>query len=223
MGLPIWQTGACMSKKQKNKAEKPEIEKQSDYYRLKTKAVDDLVNANEENSPEVSEKELRAYRSGPKMKVADWVKMLFIKAWFAGAVCFFFIWGLGGYLADELDILVVTGFALGAVTDLLTNPVLRFFEKTKGENARWMMVTRKTFSGLFLNILYGFAVLFLIYMLYNVINLIAAKVTGVTDQVLLGVGPIFFGLFYLGFDLLLIQVKHTISKRIHGAAKKPVR
>ena len=29
-----------------------------DYYDLKTKAVDDLVNADESNSPEVSEEEL---------------------------------------------------------------------------------------------------------------------------------------------------------------------
>jgi len=210
-----------MSKKRKNGSQKPEIERQSDYYKLKTDAVNDLVNANEDNSPAVSEEELRAYRSGPKMKVADWVKMLFIKAWFAGAVCFFFIWGLGGFLADELDLLLVTGFALGVVTDLLTNPVLRFFEKTKGENARWMMVTRKSHSGLFLNILYGYVVLFLIYILYNVINLAAAGLTGVADRVVLGVEPILFGVFYLGFDLLLIQVKRTVSRMVHGAAEKP--
>ncbi len=210
-----------MSKKRKNGPQKPEIERQSDYYKLKTDAVNDLVTANEDNSPAVSEEELRAYRSGPRMKVADWVKMLFIKAWFAGAVCFFFIWGLGGFLADELDLLLVTGFALGVVTDLLTNPVLRFFEKTKGENARWMMVTRKSHSGLFLNILYGYVVLFLIYVLYNVINLAAAGLTGVADRVVLGVEPILFGVFYLGFDLLLIQGKRAISRMVHGAAEKP--
>ena len=156
-----------MGKKRKNRMQKSEIEGQSEYYRLKTQAVDDLVNASEENSPPVSEAELRAYRSGPRMKVADWVKMLFIKFWFAGAVCFFFIWGLGGFLTNEPDLLAVTGMALGVVTDLMTNPVLRFFEKTKGENARWMMVTRKTYSGLFLNILYGYVVLFLVYTLYK--------------------------------------------------------
>ena len=76
-----------MSKRKKNGPEKPEIEKQTDYYKLKTKAVDDLVNADESNSPEVSEEELRAYRSGPRLKIADWVKLLFIKAWFASSSC----------------------------------------------------------------------------------------------------------------------------------------
>lgn len=212
-----------MSKKRKNKPEKPEIERQSDYYKLKTGAVNDLVTANEENSPAVSEAELRAYRSGPKWKLADWVKMLFIKAWFAGAVCFFFIWGLGGLLGGELDILVVTGFALGVVTDLMTNPVLRFFEKTPGENARWMMVTRKSYSGLFLNILYGYVILALVYTLYNVINLAVISLTGMPgDTVPLGVEPVLFGLFCLGCDLLLIQLKRTIGRMVHDAAKKPV-
>ena len=210
-----------MGKKRKNRMQKPEIEGQSEYYRLKTQAVDDLVNASEENSPPVSEAELRAYRSGPRMKVADWVKMLFIKFWFAGAVCFFFIWGLGGFLTNELGLLAVTGMALGVVTDLMTNPVLRFFEKTKGENARWMMVTRKTYSGLFLNILYGYVVLFLVYTLYNAVNLAAVRITGVADRVVLGVEPVFFGLFCLGFDLLLIQMKHAVVRIVRDAAQKP--
>lgn len=212
-----------MSKKRNNEHSKPEVEKQTEYYRLKTQAVNDLVTANEENSPAVSEEELRAYRSGPKIKVAGWVKILFIKFWFAAAVCYFFFWGLGGLLPSVLDQLVVTGLALGIVTDLLTSPVLRFFEKTKGENARWMMVTRKTYSGFFLNILYGYVVLFLVFTLYNVINIAAIRLFGLpSDQVVLGVEPVLFGLFYLGFDLLLIKMKHMVGGMIHDATKKPV-
>lgn len=212
-----------MSKKRNNEHSKPEVEKQTEYYRLKTQAVNDLVTANEENSPAVSEEELRAYRSGPKIKVAGWVKILFIKFWFAAAVCYFFFWGLGGLLPSVLDQLVVTGLALGIVTDLLTSPVLRFFEKTKGENARWMMVTRKTYSGFFLNILYGYVVLFLVFTLYNVINIAAIQLFGLPgDQVVLGVEPVLFGLFYLGSDLLLIKMKHMVGGMIHDATKKPV-
>lgn len=212
-----------MSKKRNRQPDKPEVEKQTEYYKLKTDAINDLVTANEENSPQVSEEELRAYRSGPKMKVADWVKMLFIKGWFAGAVCYFFFWGLGGFIPNLLDQLFITGLALGVVTDLLTNPVLRFFEKTKGANARWMMVTRKTYSGLFLNILYGYVVLFLVFTLYNVINIAAIRLFGLPgDQVVLGVEPVLFGVFYLGFDLLLIKAKHMVAGMVRDATKKPV-
>lgn len=200
-----------MSKNRKTGRQKPEVEKQTEYYKLKTKAVDDLVGANEENSPQVSEEELRAYRSGPRMKVADWVKMLFIKAWFAGAVCFFFIWGLGGMLGSELDILFVTGMALGMVTDLMTNPVLRFFEKTAGENARWMMVSRRGAPGLLLNVLYGYVILLLVYGLYNGINLLANRLMGTEGMVVLGVEPVLFGVFCLGADLLLLQIKRKAA------------
>lgn len=208
-----------MSKKRKM-PEKPQVEKQPEYYRLKTQAVEDLVTANAENSPQVSEEELRAYRSGPKLNLAGWVKILLIKGWFAGAVCFFFIWGLGTVLASELDILVVTGFALGGVTDLMTNPVLRFFEKTPGENERWMMVTRKGTAGLLLNVLYGYLLLILVYLLYNGINLAAGQLLGTPGIVVLGVEPILFGVFCLGFDLLLIQVKRALGRAIRGGARK---
>ena len=211
-----------MSKKKKASPDE-EVEKQSDYYDLKTKAVDDLVTADESNSPEVSKEELRRYRSGPKLQVADWVKLLLIKAWFAGAVCFFFIWGLGGYLADQLDLLFVTGFALGTVTDLLTNPMLRFFERTPGEHSAWMMFPKKGFVTLPLNILYGYVVLGLVYTLYTAINAVIARITGDFEHVALGVEPILFGVFCLGVDLLLLQAKHLLVRIFRDAAKKPAK
>ena len=210
-----------MSKRKKKGSEKAEIERQSDYYKLKTKAVDDLVTADESNSPEVSREELNRYRSGPKLQVADWVKLLFIKGWFAGAVCFFFIWGLGGALASQWDLLFVTGFALGAVTDLLTNPVLRFFEKTPGDHSQWMMFPKKGFITLPLNIVYGYVILVFVFTIYTTVNAAAARITGDMERIVLSVEPVLFGVFCLGVDLLLLQVKHLLIRLFHGTAKKP--
>lgn len=215
--LPAAVIGVLMSKRKQR--QKPEISKQTDYYKLHTKAVDDLAEADESNSPEVSEEELRKYRSGLKLKIPEYGKLLFVKFWFAAATCFFFIWGLSGYLADLLDLLFVTGMALGIVTDMLTNPVLRFFEKTPGANARWMMFPKKGYITFPLNILYAYVVLFLVYTLYNLINLAIIQMTGAVDTVPLGVEPVLFGLFYLVFDLLLLKAKHTLSSIIHDAAK----
>ena len=212
-----------MSKKKKKGPKKPEIERQTDYYKLKTKAVNDLVTADESNSPEVSREELNRYKSGPKLQIADWVKLLFIKGWFAGAVCFFFIWGLGGSVADQLDLILITGLALGAVTDLLTNPVLRFFEKTPGDHSRWMMFPRKGFITLPLNIIYGYVIVILVFFIYSAINTIASNVTGNWDVVTLGVEPVLFGVFCLGVDLLLLQVKHLLLRLFRGTAKKPAK
>ena len=60
-------------RKGKNADHKSNIAKEANYYKLKTQAIKDLVEADESNSPEVSEEELAKYRSGPKFKVADWV------------------------------------------------------------------------------------------------------------------------------------------------------
>ena len=212
-----------MSKRKKKGPEKAEIERQINYYELKTKAVDDLATADESNSPVVSREELNRYRSGPKLHIEDWVKLLFIKGWFAGAVCFFFIWGLGGSMTDQWDLLFVTGFALGTVTDLLTNPVLRFFEKTPGDHSRWMMFPKKGYITLPLNIIYGYVVLFFVFLIYSAINAVAARITGNWDMVVLGVEPVVFGIFCLGVDLLLLQVKHLALRLIGGGAKKPAK
>lgn len=194
---------------------KPEVEREADYYKLNTKAVQDLVEANEENSPEVSPEELRKYQGRQKFKMSEWVKMLLIKFWFPASVCFFFLWGLGGYMADMLDTLFVTAIALGIVTDLLTNNVLRYFEKTKGAADRFIMVTKRGFISFPLNILYGFVVLLLVFLLYNGVNMALAAITGNRDVVFLPVEPIGFGLFCLGVDMLLIQIKLLLGRLFH--------
>ncbi len=190
----------------------------ADYYKLNRQAVEDLVSANEENSPEVPDEELRKYRSGTrKFKVADWVKLLFIKFWFPAAVCYFMIWGLGTYVADLLDMLFITGIAMGIVTDLLTNNLLRFFGETEHENDRWMMFPKKRYITFILNILYAWLVLFLVFTLYTMVNGLVASLTGKPEQVALGVEPILFGVFYVAFDSLLIGAKHLMGKIVSDA------
>ena len=87
-----------MSRESRKKARDAEARERAEsaasYYELKTQAVEDLVSANEENSPQVSREEIRKYTSRGRLKLADWVKLLAIKWWFAAAVCFFFLWGL---------------------------------------------------------------------------------------------------------------------------------
>ena len=157
----------------KNKNQTNEERKTAgDYYKLHSEAVQDLVTANEENSPVVPESELRKYRSGGKFKLSETVKALLVKYWFNGSICFFFFLALGTYLRDLLDQLFVLGMALGIITDILTNNVLRFIAKPEGANDKWMLIPQKRLSSLFLNILYAFVVLFFVYMLYNLINMI---------------------------------------------------
>ena len=198
----------------------PEAQKSAaDYYKLNLKAVDDLVTADESNSPRVSEAELRKYRSGVKLKLSDTVKALLIKAWFAGATCFFFLWGLGTMLNHWLDQLVVLGLALGAVTDLLTNNIYRFYAKTPGANDRWMMFPQKAFYTLPLNLIYAFVLLFLVVTTYNVVNAAILGLGLAQGGTPLGVGPILFGVFTAAWDTLLIQIKRTAQNVLSDARR----
>lgn len=192
------------------------------YYDLKTKAVNDLATADETNSPPVSREELQKYRGRKGKGLPEWLKLGFIKFWFPAAVCYFFFWGLSLYLPSMLDLLFVTGLALGAVTDILTNNALRFFAETDGANDTWMMFPKKGFITLLQNIFYAFVLLFLVYSAYVGINKAFIALTGASpDTVFLGVEPVLFGLFYLGADQLLISLKHLLIRAFRGGAKKP--
>ena len=207
-----------MGRKNRDTPEEPRAA--ADYYKLNVRAVDDLVNATPENSPKVSEKELRKYRSGPKIHLRDWVKAVLIKWWFAGAVCFFFYWGLGMMVPNMENLLLILGVGLGLVTDLLTNNVLRFWAKVPGRNDRWMMVTKRGAPGLLLDVLYCLLVLGCVVVSYQVLNRLLIGLTGAAkDTVPLGVEPIGFGLLTTGWDFLFIGMKRT-GRRILSDARK---
>ena len=210
-----------MSRKSRKGA--PEAQKSTaEYYRLNTRAIDDLVTADASNSPKVSEEELRKYRSGPKIRLRDGVKAALIKWWFAGAVCFFFFWGLGIMIPSLENQMIVLGIGLGLVTDLLVNNIFRYYAKTPGANDRWIMVRRKGVAGMGLNLMYAFGLLGLVVITYDIINRIAVGMTGAADTVPVGVEPILFGLLTMGWDLLLLQGREWI-RRIVDDAKKQAR
>ncbi|MBR0219279.1 MAG: hypothetical protein IJQ33_08765 [Clostridia bacterium] len=211
-----------MAKKKQEIRKEPE-KSLAEYYKLKTKAVDDLVNATEENAPPVSKQELRRYQSAPSgIKMAEWVKAVLIKTWMAGIVCYFFIWGIGMYVSDQLDLLAITAVALGFVTDILTNNIFRFIAKPENANDRWMMIPPKKFISLPLNVLYAFVLVFCVVQTYNAVNAVIAAMTHGSGTAALGVGPILFGLFAMGWDMLFIGAKR-LFKRILADAKSSAR
>ena len=193
----------------------------ADYYKLHTKAVRDLAEANEENSPQVSRAELNKYRSHRGLRLSDNVKAVLVKYWFNAAVCFFFYWGLAYYVPNVLDNLVLMGIGMGVVTDLLTNNALRHLASTEDGNDRWMMFPNKGYASFPLNILYAFVVLAIVVMLYNVLNLILIRLTGGEEGVaVLGVEPLLFGLLYLLVDLGMIQLRHLWLRIVSDARKR---
>ena len=206
----------------RKKTAEPQDEKKSaaEYYHLHTDAVRDLVEANEENSPKVSEEELRKYRSRKGIHLSNTVRSILIKWWFCGAACFFFFWGIGFYVGNTLDQMVVLGIALGIMNDILVNNALRFFAKTPGANDAFMMYPKKKYVSFFLNIIHSGVVLFLVFWVYNLVNILLNALMGTPDGVHFGVEPVFFGLIYVGMDLLIITMKRTMQHIVADAMRK---
>ena len=195
--------------------------REASYDQLHTDAVEDLVSATKENTPRYSEEELNKYRSGKaKRKFPQWLKVLGIKTWFYGAVCFFVFWGLGMYLADQWDLYFVAGIVLGMVTDLLINHFLRFTEQLPGGSKKWIMVTKRGTAGFFMNLLYGFVLLFLVVTVYQAINTVIFTLHGGSEGApLLTVEPLGFGLAAMGADMLCVTIRNTLKKIVADAKK----
>ena len=193
-------------------------EKGEDLYRIKAEAVEDLVNANKENTPSYSEEELKKYRSKSRLNINPVFKALFIKFWFSGVVCYFFIWGLGMYIPSNLDLYFVTAIGMGFVKDILENNLYRFVANPEGSNDRWMMFPKKSYMSLVFNVLYAILVTGCVYFTYQGINFVGTS--GNNDRVVFGIEPIFFGIFYMGFELLFLWMKHMAVRIIADAKKK---
>lgn len=192
-------------------------ETKSTNYQLNTEAVEKLASADSSNVPDYSQAELKKYRTKGRIHLPNWLKMIAIKAWFAGAVCFFILWGLGNYIGG-LDMLLVTAVALGMVTDILTNNSLRFLEETPGDNDRWMMIPPKGVRSFVLNIFYACVITACVFMFYNVVNFVIMAITGVEDKIPLGVEPLLFGLLCMSFDMLLIGAKRLCMSIFRDAS-----
>lgn len=186
-------------------------------YNLKSEAVETLAGADREEVPVYSQEELNRYRTPKGFHIPQWVKILLIKAWFAGAVCYFILWGLGMYVGNMLDMLFVLGAVLGMVNDVLVGSILRFMEKTPGENDQWLFFRKKGLGSFFGNIVYAYLVIFCVYTLYNVINMALGGLFDTTDVVYLGVEPILFGIFCTGFDMLFIWMKRLFGELVRNA------
>ncbi len=211
-----------MSKK-KNKTPETTIE---NYYDLKVDKVDELVavlkgdvttdseavnyamNANmgvydpKNVKRNGKDKEFDPYKTDFLGRVPTWIKAIFIKFWFAGAVCYFVMMGImpnSGYL----DQAVLTGAVMGLVVDILVNPLFRFMESDRREFNAYMMFPFpfKAFWTFFANIFY-----------YIIVGyLIAVSYTGLVFlNVVRGVEPLLFGVICVAIDMVFIGIKDGV-------------
>lgn len=196
------------------------------YYDLKTDKVDELVAALKgENfddgdiSMNISDctgaddastvtrfgrqKKFDPYKVDFLSKIPVWVKALFVKWWFAGAVCWFILMGVVGI--DELDQMIICGVVTGMVTDILVNPLFRYMESDRKEYNPYIMFPFpfKAFWTFFTNIIYYTAVILTVNLCYTGISMLF----GIQSA---WVEPLLFGVFVVAADMAFIGVKDGI-------------
>lgn len=226
--------------KNKKKIKETNIE---DYYDLKMDKVDELVAAlkgdGDDSDGEVDfgmntsmgvndpknvkitgrQKQFNPYKTDFLGKIPVWIKALFVKFWFAGMVCFFFMFGLQ---LQDFDAVVLIGIVLGLVVDILVNPLFRFMERDKHEYNSYMMFPFpfKAIWTFFANIFYYFFIAIAINYCYLGVNLFINLIKGTQDLYYLGVEPLTFGLFAVVTDMIFIGVKDGIVALVRHVKKK---
>lgn len=182
-----------------------------DDYKINTSAVDRLVDASKGKVAKVDEDEVNKYKSGKLQKIPTFVKAIFIKWWFAGACCFFFLWGLGTVISDQVSLLIVLGFALGIITDLLTNNFLRFLESSNREYDVWIVFPWRKWWTIILNVVLSLLLLLCVVKTYDGINLLIISIKNLDpSDVPLGVEPLLFGVIYTLYELAIIGLINLI-------------
>ena len=197
-------------------------------YSLKVEAVETLTKAiNEGTIKEIPEEQKKAEQQSYKVdklaKIPSWIKVIFVKFWVAGAICFFFMWGLGMYIKNSLDMYVVVSLAFAFINDLFVNSAFLYFESDKKEYHKWLLVPvpAKKIWTIFANIPIGFLEAFLINQLYALTNKIVVTVGNLDPNTIpVTMEPLLFGLFYVIVNLFLLLIKNTIVNIVNDALKK---
>ena len=206
--------------KNKNIPKSNAEDKSTNPYELKSDAVERLANAHNKEFKSTLRDPGKEYRSSRFDSIPFWVKAVFMKFWFNGAVCYFIYWGLGLFVSSLENMILVLALVLGMVTDILVNNAFRFFAPTDGANDKWMMFPKKKLINLFFNVVYSFVILIAVVWLYNSINVVLNAARGTVGEVYLGVEPILFGLFYVVIDLAFIGMKNLMVSIVNDAIKK---
>lgn len=153
-------------------------------------------------------------------RIPAWIKALFVKFWFAGAVCYFIIWGLS--ISDTLDSIVLTGAVMGLIVDILVNPLFRYMETDKREYNAYMMFPFpfRAFWTFFTNILYYVVVILCVNYLYFGLNQLLNLIKHTQNYIHAGIEPLLFGLFTVIVDMVFIGIKDAIVYLVKRQRRK---
>lgn len=198
------------------------------YYDLKHESVNNLVSALKETeiteepsrqNKNIEKPPINPYKIDKLSRIPTWIKAVFVKYWVAGAICFFFFWGLGYYVRSMENLIIIASLATGLIADFLVTPAFLYFESDKKEYHKYLIAPipgRKSRS-LLINIPVAFIEVYGVVAIYSIINKIYITSNGLDEgYVYLGVEPLLYGVFFVAIDLLLLVFKNLIIGMIEN-------
>ncbi|NLD26126.1 MAG: hypothetical protein GX661_02070 [Acholeplasmataceae bacterium] len=195
-------------------------ESPTNHYELKTEAIDELAAALKEDPTKETKTEVKIpkpYQNDKLAKIPTWIKVLFVKFWIAGAICYFGYWGLGLSVPSTFDLLVLVGLITGVVNYLLVNPAFLHFETDKKEYHAYLLlpIPSKKYWTIIVHIVYGMLVNFAVFGIYTLINLAFVAIKDLPEgTITLGVEPLLYGLFFMMVDMFFVSIKNLIVKAV---------
>jgi hypothetical protein len=117
--------------------------------------------------------------------------------------------GLGVYITNTEDLMILTGLVLGLIVDIMVNPIFRYMESDRHEYNNYMMFPFpfKAYWTLLTNIIYYLGIMMVVSLAYDGINALLA-ICGAQFNVF--VEPLLFGLLCVIIDMACIGIKDLI-------------
>lgn len=157
---------------------------------------------------------LQPYNTGPFSMWPLWLKVLMAKFWIAGAAFYFVGFGMPQISQGVIDKIFTLGLILGPVNALIMYPLVYYLCRTEDLADKYVFIKNKSAIRILLHVLYNWLLIIIIAYTYQLINFVINAVMHYEKGVIkFGVEPIFFGLFYLLFDFLLIKVRHMFHQK----------
>lgn len=169
-------------------------------------------------------KHFNPYKIDLLSRVPVWIKAVFLKFWFAGAVCYFVMFGLSLYVAAD-DLFLVGGLILGLLTDFIVNPIFRMLESDAKEYNNYMMFPFpvKVYWTFLTNLIYYVVVMFTVSYMYTGLNMLINAISGSPGHTIaVGVEPLLYGVFSVVADMAFIGIKDLIVYLVKRSKQKKV-
>ncbi len=163
------------------------------------------------------EKQLHPYQISVFSKIPLGIRLKALKWWCFAATYYFVGFGMPMLMHSVIDTMFTLGLVLGLVYTFIINTIVNGLSDTEEIYNRHIAITSKSPLRIIYNVLYSWAIIIMVAMSYQVINMAINAMMGYESSVIkFGVEPIFFGIIVTFYDMVFI----AFFKRLKDAKNK---